>query len=51
MKKTLFIGFCLLGTALTANAQLKVISDGSVYIKCDTVYGPQMLISDAAETE
>ena len=39
MKKTLFIGFCLLGTALTANAQLKVISDGSVYIKCDTVYG------------
>ena len=39
MKKTLFIGFCLLGTALTANTQLKVISDGSVYIKCDTVYG------------
>ena len=35
----LFIGLCLLGTALTANAQLKVISDGSVYIKCDTVYG------------
>ena len=35
----LFIGLCLLGTALTASAQLKVISDGSVYIKCDTVYG------------
>lgn len=35
----LFIGLCLLGTALSANAQLKVFSDGSVFIKCDTVYG------------
>ena len=41
MKSTgmLFIGLCLLGTALTASAQLKVISDGSVHIKCDSVYG------------
>lgn len=37
--KTLFIGLCLLGTAPTVNAQLKVISDGSVHIKCDSVYG------------
>ena len=38
-RKMLFIGLCILGTALSANAQLKVFSDGSVFIKCDTVYG------------
>ncbi len=39
MKKILFIGLCLLGTALTANAQLKVNSDGTVYMNADSVYG------------
>ena len=32
MKKTLFIALCLLGTAIIANAQLKVNSDGKVTI-------------------
>lgn len=32
MKKTLFIALCLLGTAITSNAQLKVNSDGKVTI-------------------
>ena len=35
MKKTLFIGLCLLGTALTASAQLKVANNGRVYMKGD----------------
>lgn len=37
--KILFIGLCLFGSVLTTSAQLKVISDGSVHIKCDSVYG------------
>ena len=39
MKKILFIGLCLLGTALTADAQLKVNSDGTIYMNADSVYG------------
>ena len=39
MKKILFIGLCLLGTALTASAQLKVNSDGTIYMNADSVYG------------
>ena len=33
MKKFLFIGLCLLGTALTASAQLQVAENGKVYIQ------------------
>ena len=35
MKKILFIGLCLLGTALTASAQLKVANNGRIYMKGD----------------
>ena len=37
--KTAFIGLCLLGSALTASAQLKVANGGTVYIKGDSIYG------------
>ena len=33
MKKTLFIGLCLLGTALTASAQFKLHSNGKMSFK------------------
>ena len=33
MKKTLFFALCLLGTAFTASAHLKVADSGTVYMK------------------
>ena len=39
ISKTTFIGLCLLGSALTASAQLKVANGGTVYIKGDSIYG------------
>ena len=39
ISKTTFVGLCLLGSALTASAQLKVTSDGTTYLKGDSVYG------------